>query len=471
MASGFLTDRFEELISTLHPSIFLVGWIRNRTLTLSCANPRVRSESWTRTGLSLSGASPLNGFSDLPLSPLQRKSAPFLLLWPSEWCFGSLVELPASVISSERGAAISALLEPVLPWPAEEVVLAWDLDISPQAPSSPCYAWATPFSPLKDLMELLQDEGLDPRWVIPESFLLSHRLTSSSPDPAGDRFSGLISGDLSRTHCMILKGHHIKGESTILHEGNEGLSLREHRLADQLLFFLSSGRIPDVLFRTREIPASPLVDRLTLPSPVITDRGEPTGYGAWNLTRALSRDRANALSFRKDALSWQGDLAEQKSGFRVLAALAVVLVLVLILDAGVHLSRMDHRISRAREALDRAATLALPGHRIVEPVTQLKQELQVLNRQKGLLSRGPDIIRIMKDLTSAPPNGVPFEVVSVNVTKSHVIVSGKTDSFKSVEQIRKGLAASGHMRKLAILSAGIDIDRKTVSFRIRGRHD
>jgi hypothetical protein len=62
-------------------------------------------------------------------------------------------------------------------------------------------------------------------------------------------------------------------------------------------------------------------------------------------------------------------------------------------------------------------------------------------------------------------------MVSLVVTKHFFTVSGKTDSFKSVDRIKKALSASGHMGKLTIQSAGLDIDRKTVTFRIRGQHD
>ena len=472
MASRFLTDRYERIISTFHPADFLVGWIRGRTLALACANPRKGSESWERRGIPLSGPSPSKYFADLPLSPLLRKSAPFLLLWPSEWCFGSLLRLPSSVTASERDMAISVEMEPLLPWPIEEVAFAFDTDTSIRENTSTVYAWATPARPLQEILGFLQNEDLDPRWIFPESFFLSRLLSEETRRlPAPEGLSGLVSGDAHRTLCLLSKGDHVKGETAILHEGDEGLSLREKRLADHLLFFLSSGLSPEILYRAGDLPSSPLVDRLTTPLSGTRTFRFPNGFDGWRLSRDLSRDHSTALSFRKGALSWQGDMAEQKSGLRVLFILSAFLVLVLILDAGVHLSRMNHRIESAREALDRAAAQALPGHRIVEPVTQLNSELLSLGRQKNLLSRGPDIIRIMKNLTKAPPEGVPFEMVSLVVTKHFFTVSGKTDSFKSVDRIKKALSASGHMGKLTIQSAGLDIDRKTVTFRIRGQHD
>ena len=183
------------------------------------------------------------------------------------------------------------------------------------------------------------------------------------------------------------------------------------------------------------------------------------------------REEVSSLTFRKGSLAWQGDRAEIRSGLRSLAILSLVLLGVLLADASAHLSRMDHRVARAREALDREARKALPGHAIVMPVEQLTQEKASLDRQRHLLSRGADIIGLMKAISNAPPPGVKVELVSLAISRRFVTLSGKTGSFKSVDALKRSLAATGMLHDLSIQSAGLDIDRKTVTFRMRGRHD
>ena len=115
--------------------------------------------------------------------------------------------------------------------------------------------------------------------------------------------------------------------------------------------------------------------------------------------------------------------------------------------------------------------MALPGHAIVMPVEQLTQEKAALDRQRHLLSRGADIIGLMKAITAAPPPGVTVELVSLSISRRFVTLSGKTGSFRSVDAFKSSLAATGLIRDISIQSAGLDIDRKTVTFRMRGRHD
>jgi hypothetical protein len=50
-------------------------------------------------------------------------------------------------------------------------------------------------------------------------------------------------------------------------------------------------------------------------------------------------------------------------------------------------------------------------------------------------------------------------------------LSGKTASFQDVEKIRTALLKTPHIRSLVVQSARLDIDRKTVAFRLGGIHD
>lgn len=467
MASRSLTDRMEGVLSTLHPSLFLVGRIRNQSLDLRCTRPKDGALLWQTAGLPLGGEGVSPDLAALPIPMTHRKSVPFLLLWPSEWCFGALVPIPLAVTAQEREMAISVEMEGLIPWPIDESTLAFDTERSES--QSSCFVWATRSSLLMTVLSCLQRAGFDPQWIMPESLP-----EIPTPSPPSSLFGhtpleAVILGDETRTQVVLFRNGHVRGEATVLHPSPEGLESRDAEIADHFLAWASEGQIPERLSLAPGTPVTPFFAQLTgdfLETPTRT-----TPPDGWRLTRSLSRQRSQELSFRKGPLAYQGDRTEQRSGIRVLVSLSILLLFVLVLDAGVHLTRMTHRVDRAREVLAQDARLALPGHQIVEPVTQLRQELATLDREKNLLSRGPDIIRILKDLTQAPPQGVRFELVSFDLTPRSFTVSGKTDSFRSVDRIKKSLASTGHLKDLSIQSAGLDIDRKTVTFRIRGRHD
>ncbi len=467
MASRFLTETFDRLRGSLSPAQILTGRIRNGQLLLSCASPGKKTLLWPETPVSLSGEG--ESPDPIPLSVEERRHLPLVLFWPSEWTVSASLRLPPSVTALEKEAAIGALVELELPWPIEESLLAWETDSLDPAS---VHVWAISRTELEGWLGRLKAAGLEPRWVLPESLLVLDRFlpgpSNRIQEPDDRSPAGVIAADEDRILCLLSRRGRITAEGAF-HQTGPLPESRDRRIQDLLLSFIAEGHIlPERFLRGPEITPSPALAGITAP---VTASSTDPALAGWRLVSGRSRDDSSALSFLKGALSWQGDRAERQAGLRVLAFLSLLLTITLVLDASVHLSRIDHRLEAAHAALDLAASRALPGHRIVEPVGQLTQELASLDRQKTLLSRGPDVIRIMRDLTNAPPSGVSYEMVSLSVTRRFFTVSGKTDSFKSVDALKKAFEATGHMRDLTIQSAGLDIDRKTVTFRMRGRHD
>lgn len=468
MASRFLTDAIGRFRQSLAPAQILTARIRNGQILLSACSPAKNLSLW---GEQILPFPPEDASSPpLPVSAMARAHLPLVLFWPSERTVSFSLRLPPSVTASEREAAIGALIELKLPWPIEESLLAWETD--PADPAS-MMAWAISRTELTGWLERLRERGLVPRWVLPESLLLLERFlpapegrsrASLSPLPT----TGVIAAEEDRTLVLLSRGGRILGENAF-RQSRPSPEARDRRIVDLLLSFLAAGHeIPERLIKSPGIIPTPALSGIICPEP-----GSPAelSLSGWRLVAKRSREEAAALSFLKGSLSWQGDRAERKSGLRVLAFLSLLLLATLVIDGSVHLSRIDHRLDAARAALDKAASRALPGHRIVEPLGQLTQELASLDRQKKLLSGGPDVIRIMRDLTTSPPSGISYEMVSLTVSRRFFTVSGKTDSFRSVDALKKAFEATGHMRDLSIQSAGLDIDRKTVTFRMRGRHD
>lgn len=108
---------------------------------------------------------------------------------------------------------------------------------------------------------------------------------------------------------------------------------------------------------------------------------------------------------------------------------------------------------------------------VVEPLSQLTTRKNELAKQEEILSRGTDIIAILKDIAGGPDPGIPFSMVSLSIGKKSLTLSGKTASFQDVEKIRTALLKTPHIRSLVVQSARLDIDRKTVAFRLGGTHD
>jgi hypothetical protein len=187
-------------------------------------------------------------------------------------------------------------------------------------------------------------------------------------------------------------------------------------------------------------------------------------WKGWSVRRGLPDFRTGPIAFRKD----QEHLVRK---FRTLAAMGLALVLLGGIDAWIHVHGLRTRVERTRSFLDGLANQSLAPALVVEPISQLRQKRNALLDQKRFLSRGTDMIAILKDIAIAPPGNIPFEMVSVSVGNRRLSLSGKTDSFQHVEAVRQALLKSPHIRSLSVQSARLDIDRKTVAFRMGGLHD
>ena len=480
MASRSLTDRTRSLRRLLSPGRFLAGRLTPEALHLSLISPNGRHPSSGERQFSLSGEDWEAGLKEIGLPREEREKTPFLLFWPDEKTLTSSIVLPPSVTAGERETVAGAEVEPLLPWPLEETLFSL---LPRKGNPSHVLLWAASRNEVATLLSRLEESGLSPRWIFPESLLLSGpsagdspgalRATSAPPGEGATRIRGVIHATGWRAICQIKEAGQGPDALVAVSAGRTPPGAtpldRDRRILDLILSLAASGASLPAHFDI-DVPVAPesLLFPLVSPAPPTL---RPPGETAYRCLAGLSGEEISSLTFRKGSLAWQGDRAEIRSGLRSLAILSLVLLGVLLADASAHLSRMDHRVARAREALDREARKALPGHAIVMPVEQLTQEKASLDRQRHLLSRGADIIGLMKAISNAPPPGVKVELVSLAISRRFVTLSGKTGSFKSVDALKRSLAATGMLHDLSIQSAGLDIDRKTVTFRMRGRHD
>ena len=468
MASRSLTDRARNLRHLLSPGRFLGGRLTPGRLHLGLFSPSGRHGTSAEAVLPLSGEDWEEALLGLGLPREERPRIPFLLFWPDERTLTATAGLPPTVTSAEREAVAGAEVESLLPWTLEETLLS----LLPQKGNpSRLLLWAASQEEVADVLSRIEESGLSPRWILPESL----RLDISAPLPVGPerQSAGIIHVEESRAVCQIREGG--PGGSDIvavsacrIPPGSTPLD-RDRRILDLLLSLAATDLSlpPRFAIDSPVLPESPLAPLVAQVPPVT----RPLGEAAYRVLSGYSGEELASLTFRKGPLAWQGDRAEIRKGIRSLALLSLVLAGVLVADGSAHLSRMNHRVERAREALDREARMALPGHAIVMPVEQLTQEKAALDRQRHLLSRGADIIGLMKAITAAPPPGVKVELVSLSISRRFVTLSGKTGSFRNVDAFKSSLAATGLIRDISIQSAGLDIDRKTVTFRMRGRHD
>ncbi|MCL4461954.1 MAG: hypothetical protein M1297_09665 [Nitrospirae bacterium] len=410
----------------------------------------------------------LSGFhrSALPVSTISLPEKPHpaqtVLLWPAHLSIAGPTRLPP-IPRSEVTGAIAGELEPLLPWNIEDCQTAVRAIRHPQGWNA--YAWATPRRWLENALEVLASCGLEPKYILPESlFLLLFRET----DPAMPRSNEfLLAPARDRTLVMACQNGSPCRETIAEGDSNGKMSS-----------FRSDLLLASVLMDTAEeafLWQSPKPDDDK--NGATGNRSDPEQLEEERCAGALARwtgktgDTSLLPDFRNASLAFRKDREDLFRHFRNLGAVALVLLVLSLADAWLHVRALETRVEKTQSILTGLAEKILRPAPVVEPLSQLSTKKNELEKQERVLSRGADIIAILKDIAGGPDPGIPFAMISLAIGKKSVTLSGKTASFQDVEKIRSALLKTPHIRSLVVQSARLDIDRKTVAFRLGGTHD
>jgi len=107
---------------------------------------------------------------------------------------------------------------------------------------------------------------------------------------------------------------------------------------------------------------------------------------------------------------------------------------------------------------------------IVDPVHQMRTKLA--EAQKGVSLPGETvssvrIIDILNDISRLIPENLDVELMSIVSGGDNVVVSGNTDTFNAVDDIKTGLEQSDLFNTVSISSANMDKSGKRVRFKIK----
>ncbi len=403
------------------------------------------------------------GSEDLSRLGMSRpNTAEVVLLWPGELSGAGSFSLPG-IPENDLKKVVSGEIESVIPWDVDTCQIAFHAER--KGTGWETYVWATPRKLVERAVSKLTRTGLEPKHVIPESFTL---FAGTGTRTAGISETEAVVGPMpGRLLVQVLKGGFPQRETVLTCPPGTDFG----DTLDQLLAAYYLLELPETCELRWIGPEAS--DASSDPDPADgwhtadEERIRLAASGiwkGWSVRRGLPDVRSGSMAFRKD----QEHLVRK---FRTLAAMGLVLLLLGGIDAWIHVHGLRTRVEKTRSFLDGLAKQSLSPAPVIEPISQLRQKRNALLDQKRFLSRGTDMIAILKDIATEPPGNIPFEMVSVSLGSRRLSLSGKTDSFQHVEAVRQALLKSPHIRSLSVQSARLDIDHKTVAFRMGGVHD
>ncbi|MCF8082836.1 MAG: PilN domain-containing protein, partial [Deltaproteobacteria bacterium] len=152
----------------------------------------------------------------------------------------------------------------------------------------------------------------------------------------------------------------------------------------------------------------------------------------------------------------------------------IFLVLILALLGG-HLITDYYMLKREYNRLDtemiRLFKKTLPQvTRIVDPVQQLKVEIQQLEEESASTAMtGSDrrVLDLLADLSRRIPKTVDVHVSRMVMDPKSVRIGGETDTFNSVDSLKNALTPSAFFSEVTISSANLDRKNNRVKFEMK----
>jgi general secretion pathway protein L len=196
--------------------------------------------------------------------------------------------------------------------------------------------------------------------------------------------------------------------------------------------------------------------------------------GSMNAALALAlRDskQESGFNFRKDEFEAKKQFLKfRKDIGKGAIVLAVILALVMI-DYGIDYYGMKKRYNALDRQIVKIFTQTLPGMtKIVDPVQQMRAQVDEMRKTAGVSdagAKGRNVLDLLEDISKRVPASLDVKVSRVVIDPEGMVIKGTTDTFNTVDSIKKGLDDSAFFSDVTISSANLDRSGNRVKFELR----
>jgi general secretion pathway protein L len=424
------------------------------------------------------------------IEQLHPEGHPTILSIPTDHVTCRNMQMPFTDTKKIR-QALPFELEPRLAFPVENLIIDFQ-KLESTGHGTRLMALAAEGEALKSILAAAADHHMDPEALVPGAyatgwwlcqrqdmpedwilldpapsrcgFLLVHRrkvcLMRSFPvAPSGADAAGIIRGQLQQTLA-----------------GMDGIIQGEFRPARMMVSGSPDGR-EALLARLTEQLGTEIEPIDLFEKEDLTPASAPQGGTTAGLNNALAcalmaaGGHPGALNFRQGPLSPKSRLLEYKPLlFRAGAFLAAALLLALV-NLLVDISSLERMATDTKARINRLFNSALPDvHTIVDPVHQLTIAMDDL-KHKALAAAGNGsplpAIDLLNDLSKGIPGALDVQLTNLVAGDQSVLITGTTDSFNAVNEMKDHLEKNKLFKTVKINSANMDHNGKRIRFKIK----
>ena len=192
--------------------------------------------------------------------------------------------------------------------------------------------------------------------------------------------------------------------------------------------------------------------------------------GALALTLRGNR-QGLGLNFRKDEFEIKKTDTKFKREIRRASIFLIIILSLLITFFGIDYYFLKKRYTMLEKQITETFRQTLPDvKRIVDPVQQMKIKITQIKKSAFSLpgiAGDYNVVDLLRDISLKVPESLNVTVMSMVVDPEAIKIKGETDTFNTVDIIKKGLEPSKYFSAVTISSANLDRSRKRVQFEIK----
>jgi len=177
------------------------------------------------------------------------------------------------------------------------------------------------------------------------------------------------------------------------------------------------------------------------------------------------------FNFRRDEFEIKKQYFGYKKEIRKAAVFLIVILSLLALDLGVDYYFLKQRHNKLDRQITEIFKQTFPDvKRIVDPIQQMKVRINEIKKSTLLfpgIGASGMVVDLLKDISLRIPESVDVHITRMVVDPDVVLIRGETDTFNTVDTIKKGLDPSACFNTVAISSAKLDRSGKRVQFELK----
>ncbi len=384
-------------------------------------------------------------------------------------------------------------IEPQLPYPVEDLVIDYYIMGPNRSDHNDLIAAAVQRATIEALLAVLTPFGIDPVTITPAGFATALCLIDSDVQPTNWVLADSDGVDLSL--FFVETGKLKLARAARLSANNQGGPASDifRQIHRSLLAYQDTENpdfVPGTVFSNRtnllesdSQPADPVLAGLPLEKTELAGKLGPREIEtAGHLSVSGLDDNALALgyletsglrglNFRRGPFEKRKQWREHRKRIISSGVLALLLLLLFFTNIFVDAYYLGRQVERLDQDITTVFKTALPDvKRIVDPLQQMRIKLAATKQQLALpleTSRRARIIDLLKAISTRIPNRTDVEMTRVVIGQDNILISGNTDTFNAVDDIKTHLAEADAFQKVVISSANLEKSGNRINFKLK----